>query len=482
MRGLTRAATTLAVAAAVAAAVLACSDDPTDLGSDGQTRVLLTDSPFPFDDVASVDVYFVQIDASTQRDTGVSADDQSWVPIVAPKKTLDLLELQDGTTALVGEGDLPADVYKSVRVAIDADQSRITMNDGSHPQVNWQGGLMWLHAFVEDPLDVPAEGASIVIDFDVGRSFDYIAGSDTVPGYFVFFPVLRAVNEATTGTLVGTVTADPEGDGSFAPVEGAVVTVRFGDPTLPSNTWWTAATGRTDAAGAYRIAYLSERQFIVTAEPPHAVAAVPVTRVEVGITRAETTHADFALPRTSGASVSIEAPTSIDVGETATLRAHVTDALGNPVAAPEVGWSTYEWEVVSLVAADSGIGSDTALVTGARAGYATIVASSLGIQDSVTVHVVDPNTGPVETVALDPAGPLSANVGDSLAFLAIVKDAAGNELGDRTVEWTISDTTVVFVMGSLGNPIHLWASEAGTATVTATCEGKSASAEVTVGG
>jgi Domain of unknown function (DUF4382) len=423
----------------------------------------------------------VEIDASTQADTGANADEQYWTTIVTPEEQFDLLELQNGSAALVGEGDLPADVYKSVRMAIDGDRSQITMKDGSHPLVNWQGGLMWLNAFVEDPLDVPVDGASIVIDFDVGRSFGYVAGSDTVPEYFVFFPVLRAVNEASTGTLVGTVAADPQGDGSFEPVAGAVITVRFGDPTWPSNTWWTAATGRTDASGAYRIAYLSERQFIVTAEPPHAIAVVPVTQVEVGIVRGQETHRDFQLPKTNEATVTIDAPSTLEVGATATLRAHVTDALGNVVTNPEVGWSTYQWDVVSIAAADSGIGSDTAVVTGSRAGYATIVASSLGIQDSVTIHVTDPSTGPVETVTLDPAGPLGVNVGDSLAFLAVVQDSAGNELGDRTVDWAISDTTVVSVMGSPGNPIYLWAIKAGAVTITATCEGKSASAEVTVG-
>jgi len=472
---------TLVLAAIATAVTIACSDGLTDLRTPGQTRVLLTDSPFPFDDVASVNVYVVEIDASTQADTGSNADEQYWTNIVKPEKQFDLLQLQSGSAALVGEGDLPADLYKSVRVVIDGDKSQIAMKDGSRPLVDWQGGLMSLNAFVEDPLDVPEDGASIVIDFDVGRSFSYMAGSDSVPDYFVFFPVLRAVNEAATGTLVGTVTVDPDGDGRYEPVEGSVITVQFGDPTWPSNTWWTAATGRSDASGAYRIAYLSERQFIVTAEPPRAVAAQPVTQVEVGIMRGQETRRDFQLPKTSEASVTIDASETLEVGATVTLRAHVTDALGNPVADPEVGWSTNQWDIVSLVAADSGVGSDSALATGTRAGYATITASSLGIQDSVRIHVVDPNTGPVNSVTLNPAGPLSVSVGDSLSFLAVVKDSAGHELGDRTVDWAISDSTVVSVMGVQSNALYLWAIEAGTVTITATCEGKSASAEVTVG-
>lgn len=475
------------VIGALAGVALACDEGTVDPGGNGGTKVLLTDAPFPFDAVEHVYVHIVQIDASTEPDTGTSADAQNWVSIVAPDRQFDMLELQNGTTALLGEGDLPADVYRAVRVALDGDRSEIVMKDGSTPLVDWQGGLMWLHAFVEDPLAVPVAGASIVIDFDVGRSFDYRPSQDTVSAYFVFFPTLRAVNEAATGTLTGTVTADPDGDGTFTAVANANITVYHGDPTMPSNTWWIAATGRTDASGAFAIHYLTERQYIVRADPPGDVQAAAVTQVEIGIVAGQETSLDFALPRATLASVTIDGPSEIDYGQTVTYYARVTDALGNPIAHPEVGWRTLDasvdssgaGDVLSVVAADSGLVSDSARVTGQRPGFARLLASSLGLEDTLEIRVRDPNTGPVETVILVPAS-ATVQVGDSLSFTAELRDADGHLLSDRAIEWSISDMAVLSITGTFGSSILLSGKAVGTATVTAASEGKSGSAGVTV--
>src|SRR5438034_6974521 len=64
-------------------------------------RVSLTDAPFPYDSVTSVNIYVVRIEASTQLDTSGGGN---WVLITEPRKTFDLLGLQQGATAFVGEG------------------------------------------------------------------------------------------------------------------------------------------------------------------------------------------------------------------------------------------------------------------------------------------------------------------------------------------------------------------------------------------
>ncbi len=157
-------------------------------------KVLLTDSPFPYDTVDRVDIYVVSISASTQSDTATSADSMSWVTITAPHRTFNLLDLQQGTTALVGEGELPADQYRAVRLVINTDSSAVIGVGGSPRLVHWNGpAIQAIHAFVENPVAVPEQGAEIVIDFDVGRSFHY---NDLDDGYFNFFPWIRAVNKA----------------------------------------------------------------------------------------------------------------------------------------------------------------------------------------------------------------------------------------------------------------------------------------------
>ncbi len=141
---------------------------PTTLG---RTSVLLTDSPFPFDAVQRVEVYIESIAASASADTAGDVT-TGWVTVAEPAARFDLLQLQRGTTALLGEGDLPAGAYRAVRMVVNTDSSWLTYNDGTRADVQWQvAGSFQLNALVEAPIDVPDSGAQIVIDFDVGRSF-----------------------------------------------------------------------------------------------------------------------------------------------------------------------------------------------------------------------------------------------------------------------------------------------------------------------
>src|SRR5690349_2795729 len=131
--------------------------------------VRLTDAPFPYDSLHSVNIYVVRIEANTAQDTSGSGQ---WVIITEPRKRFDLLALQQGTTAILGQGEMPAGRYHAVRMTIDTTLSSITWNDAAqHPaQVNWHGWAT-IYAFVEYPVDVATQGADIVLDFDVGRSF-----------------------------------------------------------------------------------------------------------------------------------------------------------------------------------------------------------------------------------------------------------------------------------------------------------------------
>ena len=217
-------------------------------------RVLLTDDPIPYDSLSEVDVYVVSIAASTSTDTSSA----TWVTIAEPRRRVNLLELQQGTTTLLGEQELPADQYRAVRMVINTDSSWI-MYDFRKADVNWNGsGQQTLHALVEAPVMVSEEGADIVIDFDLGRSFHY--EFDGNAWVFNFIPWIRAVNKAATGSLAGTVTADS------LPLRNAVVSVLTDVPS-----WRTYSTGHTDASGHYRIAYLLPGQYFIVTEGPSSV-------------------------------------------------------------------------------------------------------------------------------------------------------------------------------------------------------------------
>src|SRR5438309_7746824 len=256
---MSRLSVALLVGAALVTAAGACyKDDSTGNHGKPMAKVLLTDAPFPYDSVASVNVYVVRIEASTGADTTGGGN---WTVITEPRKSFNLLNLQQGSTAFVGEGELPAGQYHAIRMTIDTSQSSIVWNSGLRARVNWQN---WsgsteepLYALVEYPVNVPTDGAEIVIDFDVGRSFLYnFYGTNE----FILMPQIRAINSAATGTIAGSVTSDYTG--ATRPIANANVTVCGSAACDPPNAY-VVATSRSDSTGRYTIALVRAGSYLV---------------------------------------------------------------------------------------------------------------------------------------------------------------------------------------------------------------------------
>lgn len=229
-----------------------------------KAKILLTDAPFPFDSVQSVQVYIVSIALSTHPDTGTSADSMHWVTVAAPHRQIDLLTLQQGLTDSLGIGPVTADQYKAVLMTINVDSSAgIKFKNGSQAIMHWNGaGLESYGVFVQVPINVPDTGATIVIDFDVAKSFPYNQRGD---GAFDFFATMRAVNRAATGSIAGVVTHDASVGGAAGPVADATVTAWV----RGFNFYGLVTSGRTDAIGHYRLAYLLPGTYMVTVDPPY---------------------------------------------------------------------------------------------------------------------------------------------------------------------------------------------------------------------
>src|SRR5690349_24562521 len=92
----------------LAAAVVStgsCYQDDATVASPQSARPLitvrLTDAPFPYDSLHSVNIYVVRIEANTAPDTSAGGQ---WTLITEPRKTFDLLALQQGATAILGQG------------------------------------------------------------------------------------------------------------------------------------------------------------------------------------------------------------------------------------------------------------------------------------------------------------------------------------------------------------------------------------------
>jgi hypothetical protein len=248
----------LALAAAGVMALAACDASetgPGGPGGDGKTAVFLTDAPFPFDRIARVDIHITEIGLSPQADT--SQGPPGWITAAEPDRSFNLLDLQNGITALLGEADIPPGQYRAVRVTFDPDRSGMTDTDGGHPLINWQskGETPTLFGLVEEAMAIDENGEDIVIDFDVGRSF--LADGDG----FLFIPFLRAITKTGSGSIEGTLIHAEGG----APIAVAAVGVHYASDSS-SVLGPLIATSRSSASGEFKASFLRPGRYTVVPE------------------------------------------------------------------------------------------------------------------------------------------------------------------------------------------------------------------------
>jgi hypothetical protein len=247
--------------------------------TDGKTSVFLTDDPFPFDGVSRVDIHVVSIALAVRADTSESGP--PWVTVATPDRAFNLLDLQNGSAALLGDASIPTGNYSAVRMVIDPDRSSIT-DAGGHtvsqtetpgtPGIDWQvkGDHPTLYAMVEEPMAVDQNGADIVIDFDVGRSFLYDGH-----GGFTFVPFLRAITRSGSGGITGLVRRE---DGASAP--NALLEVYYAyDSTSALGP--LLSTSRSDAQGHFTMSFFRPGAYQVMAEDVGRNLQSEVVRVQV---------------------------------------------------------------------------------------------------------------------------------------------------------------------------------------------------------
>jgi hypothetical protein len=464
------------VATAAALALTACYTETTTSVNtlDHLTTVELTDSPFPYDSVARVDIYILSIAVRNEPDTTNTGT--GWITVAEPHARFDLIGLSGGVTDTLGGSVVPPGDYGAVRMIIDTDSSYVTSVTGQRIPVDWQSsaGRPTLYALVVNPIGIPETGTSVVIDFDVGRSFLSARdlGCSRCSG-FVFSPVFRAVNKYATGAVSGVVSGDTLATYA-APINKVTVTVYSGDPALDVGYWSVRATGRTDATGHFRIAYLLPGTYILRADAPRTSPFTPGVRSNVVVTAGyEVVNQNITLPRSTTSNIVVTPlPPYAYVGDSLELTASLVDSAGYVVPG-----ATYTWANLDTAVADVYVFfsyPDRALFKPKAAGTARILITADTYSRTITIPVLaTPATG-VDWVQVAPDSTV-ALAGDSVYFTATARDSAGAALPGQTYAWTSSDTTVATIMltlGSGGSTALVRARAAGTATIRASSGGK----------
>ncbi len=206
------------------------------------------------------------------------------------------------------------------------------------------------------------------------------------------------------------------------------------------------AVARVDASGKVRGVAVGTAVITATAEGKSGASQITVSRAPVA--RVLVTPS----------------PASVIVGQSVQLAATTVDVNGDTLSGRAVAWSTSNDNIASV--------SQTGVVTGKGAGTAVITATSENQSGSAQVTVA---LAPVASVTVAPT-PVSLVRGQAQQLTATTRDAGGTVLSGRVVTWSTSNAAVATVSSSG----MVTAVGVGTAEITATSEGKSGSASVSV--
>jgi hypothetical protein len=157
---------------------------------------------------------------------------------------------------------------------------------------------------------------------------------------------------------------------------------------------------------------------------------------------------------------------SVLVGATQQLIATTTDAGGNTLTGRQVAWTSSDATIAKV--------DPAGVVTGVAAGGpVTITGTSEGKSGTASITVT---VAPVSSVTVSPAA-ATLSVGGVASLSATLRDADNNVLTGRSVAWSSDAPSVASVNATTGVVSGV---SPGSATVTATSEGRTGTAAINV--
>jgi len=270
---------------ALAVAISACGDITT-VGGETTLRVLLTDAPADYIDSASVDIGAVELIPAGEGEPITISEDGT-------DGFINLLDLADAATMLLGEAEVEAGAYAQLRLVVEA--ARVALVEGyvfndddatERDLIVPSGAQTGIKLKLRGPdgagpVEIDAGEAVLVLDFDVGRSFVILGNPETPAGIHgvLFKPTIRVAVAGDLGTISGTVSTALTSQS----VEGLSVTAEPVDPDPMEPFQTQAVMGTTGEDGTYTLSFVVPGTYVVSVTTPEGLATEPATvEVEVG--------------------------------------------------------------------------------------------------------------------------------------------------------------------------------------------------------
>ena len=320
------------------------------------------------------------------------------------------------------------------------------------------GSSLQLSATPRDAAGNPVTGRTVTwstSDADVAT----VSDAGVVTGVSQGAVTITATSEGQSGVATVTVGA-PIASVDLAPTSAEVLagaTVQLsaiprdaaGDPLSGRVATWTSSDDAVATVSATGL---------VTGIAIGSATITATSEGELGTAGATVIPAPVATVEVSPAT------TSVPAKSTTQLVATLKDANGNVLSGRAVAWSTDDVAVATV--------NGSGLVTGVTTGSVTITATSEGASGSSAVTVTP---APIASVEVKPSRS-SMPLGTRVQLTATAKDADGDPLPGRAVVWSSSERAVASV-NATGLVTALWE---GSATITASIEGHTDAAAITV--
>jgi uncharacterized protein YjdB len=320
-------------------------------------------------------------------------------------------------------------------------------------------GSLALSAEALDATGAPIPGLTVAWTSS-DETIAIVSANGVVAGIAAGSVTITATIEGRSGTAAITV--------ALQPVASVVVTPSADTLTLGERVTFRASA--LDAQGlplANRIVlWASNNPTVATVSSDGEVIGLGVGSARIRATvEGKFSDATVVVQPVPVARVAVT-PTTVTLtpGQTAQLTVTLSDSAGNVLGGRTITYATSEAQIASV--------SASGLVTAIAQGSAQIQVSSEGKSASVAVTV---NPIPIASIRITPTV-VSLRVAQATRLVAEALDAQGATLANRTFTWSSSAPSVASV-NQLGDVTGI---SAGVATITASSEGKSATATVNV--
>ncbi len=231
--------------------LVSCSDS--DGAKYARLNIRLTDAPGDYDEV-NIDLQGVQVHSENGEPGG------GWISLDVNAGVYNLLELTNGLDTLIATGEIPAGRVSQIRLIL-GNNNTLKIGDQvialKTPSAQQSGLKLNVHADLVGGITY-----TMLLDFDAARSIVKAGAS----GNYILKPVIRAVAEATSGAIAGSL-SNPE-------VSAAVYAIVDAD---------TLGTSFANDEGRFMIKGLPAGTYTVSFAPGEGFIIEDIEGVEVSI-------------------------------------------------------------------------------------------------------------------------------------------------------------------------------------------------------